>query len=243
MLFRSVNAVLAHLLNLGRDVLDDRRIDAEALVACERLTTELQDDAFIFRCFQNKNLHPVQATTETYLVFPFDGKRETPAASVNFSAPRCRRMRPSVRHSPKRGCRTSCSRRERRLLCNSLSFHHVPDHSRQGDSSEEELLHLRLDLCREVLLLLLDALTELEARELHDLLAAEDIRDRLVRILDEDLLIEADFLVVLLDAALDDAVDDLGRLAFFLGLLASDFLDREERRVGKECRSRWSPYH
>ena len=25
--------------------------------------------------------------------------------------------------------------------------------------------------------------------------------------------------------------------------LLSDFIRSEERRVGKECRSRWSPYH
>src|SRR5256885_8316964 len=30
----------------------------------------------------------------------------------------------------------------------------------------------------------------------------------------------------------------------FVSLLGFQFLDRsEERRVGKECRSRWSPYH
>ena len=29
-----------------------------------------------------------------------------------------------------------------------------------------------------------------------------------------------------------------------LGMLAGDYVKRsEERRVGKECRSRWSPYH
>ena len=28
-----------------------------------------------------------------------------------------------------------------------------------------------------------------------------------------------------------------------LGKLTADFTRSEERRVGKECRSRWSPYH
>src|SRR5476649_2235132 len=31
--------------------------------------------------------------------------------------------------------------------------------------------------------------------------------------------------------------------AFFGAALAALFLRSEERRVGKECRSRWSPYH
>ena len=38
-----------------------------------------------------------------------------------------------------------------------------------------------------------------------------------------------------------------GLFSFIIGLgVVSDFADRtrsEERRVGKECRSRWSPYH
>src|SRR2546422_3668360 len=33
---------------------------------------------------------------------------------------------------------------------------------------------------------------------------------------------------------------DMGHLAVFL---IGDFTRSEERRVGKECRSRWSPYH
>ena len=38
--------------------------------------------------------------------------------------------------------------------------------------------------------------------------------------------------------------DQLEKIATALGLNVSVFLDRsEERRVGKECRSRWSPYH
>ena len=34
-------------------------------------------------------------------------------------------------------------------------------------------------------------------------------------------------------------------LTFLTGISSRDGekLDREERRVGKECRSRWSPYH
>ena len=36
----------------------------------------------------------------------------------------------------------------------------------------------------------------------------------------------------------------LGELERICGLVPSDDLRRsEERRVGKECRSRWSPYH
>ena len=34
-----------------------------------------------------------------------------------------------------------------------------------------------------------------------------------------------------------------GRLALSERLHSKDFLRSEERRVGKECRSRWSPYH
>ena len=32
-------------------------------------------------------------------------------------------------------------------------------------------------------------------------------------------------------------------LAVFVGVLVSSRARSEERRVGKECRSRWSPYH
>ena len=32
-------------------------------------------------------------------------------------------------------------------------------------------------------------------------------------------------------------------VSFFLGIFAARFVRSEERRVGKECRSRWSPYH
>ena len=34
-----------------------------------------------------------------------------------------------------------------------------------------------------------------------------------------------------------------GRLAFSSRLYSDSALRSEERRVGKECRSRWSPYH
>ena len=33
------------------------------------------------------------------------------------------------------------------------------------------------------------------------------------------------------------------RMMFAVGLLYVAFIRSEERRVGKECRSRWSPYH
>ena len=40
------------------------------------------------------------------------------------------------------------------------------------------------------------------------------------------------------------AQDELrGRLEFVPRFLASGLFRSEERRVGKECRSRWSPYH
>src|SRR2546430_17739447 len=35
----------------------------------------------------------------------------------------------------------------------------------------------------------------------------------------------------------------LNRLAFYLSPVALAVVRSEERRVGKECRSRWSPYH
>src|SRR3712207_8260346 len=40
-----------------------------------------------------------------------------------------------------------------------------------------------------------------------------------------------------------DAATEKYRLGFGLVTLASSVTRSEERRVGKECRSRWSPYH
>ena len=34
-----------------------------------------------------------------------------------------------------------------------------------------------------------------------------------------------------------------GDMFFKFGLAAGKYFRSEERRVGKECRSRWSPYH
>ena len=51
------------------------------------------------------------------------------------------------------------------------------------------LFHLSSDFSSEVLLLLLDAFAELIARERRYLDIAEDVLDRLVGILDEDLLV------------------------------------------------------
>ena len=42
---------------------------------------------------------------------------------------------------------------------------------------------------------------------------------------------------------LDEAIVATG-IDAFMSLLDGDIVERsEERRVGKECRSRWSPYH
>ena len=35
----------------------------------------------------------------------------------------------------------------------------------------------------------------------------------------------------------------LAIVPFLLGFIGSSLVRSEERRVGKECRSRWSPYH
>ena len=40
------------------------------------------------------------------------------------------------------------------------------------------------------------------------------------------------------DLDVDDLADKVGRAAHLI-----DHCRSEERRVGKECRSRWSPYH
>ena len=48
----------------------------------------------------------------------------------------------------------------------------------------------------------------------------------------------------LLVALAEDPVEKLDHLSELRWLLESEVRDRsEERRVGKECRSRWSPYH
>ena len=39
------------------------------------------------------------------------------------------------------------------------------------------------------------------------------------------------------------SASDKAQLLRPLGISGSDFRRSEERRVGKECRSRWSPYH
>src|SRR3712207_8933220 len=54
------------------------------------------------------------------------------------------------------------------------------------------------------------------------------------------LLLRADHDVNRLDLA---RVEADGRGGQFLALLVEDANRSEERRVGKECRSRWSPYH
>src|SRR3712207_7997113 len=36
---------------------------------------------------------------------------------------------------------------------------------------------------------------------------------------------------------------DVARVRSRLGLIGGSYVRSEERRVGKECRSRWSPYH
>ena len=41
-----------------------------------------------------------------------------------------------------------------------------------------------------------------------------------------------------------DIVQIIGKtIGSYLGVVSSVFGRSEERRVGKECRSRWSPYH
>ena len=103
-----------------------------------------------------------------------------------------------------------------------------------GDSPFfQRLLFLhRGDLSGQVVLPLFDAFTALEAAELHNVQLsagslgdfAHQALDVLIGILDEGLLQQAHFLVVLLDPALDHPVDDLLGLAFVQGLGAKDFL-------------------
>src|SRR2546429_9672620 len=87
---------------------------------------------------------------------------------------------------------------------------------------------------------LLDAGADLEALERHDLRLGtlQQLFDRHVQVLDVRLAGERDLAQGLAQPALDHPGDDLRRLALALGLLRRS----EERRVGKECRSRWSPY-
>ena len=49
-----VNAVLAHLLDLGRNGVDGRQVDAEALISCERFTAEFQNDTLVAGNIQNE---------------------------------------------------------------------------------------------------------------------------------------------------------------------------------------------
>ena len=43
--------------------------------------------------------------------------------------------------------------------------------------------------------------------------------------------------------ALAEKIANEGRVAYGITTGFGDFQRSEERRVGKECRSRWSPYH
>ena len=45
------------------------------------------------------------------------------------------------------------------------------------------------------------------------------------------------------EAADTDSIIILGFLSYILSIQNTAFYRSEERRVGKECRSRWSPYH
>ena len=72
-----IDAALADLLDLLRDVLDDSRIDAEALIAGERFTTELQDNAFIFCWFQNITLH-LNVTASFFTIITFKKREHNP---------------------------------------------------------------------------------------------------------------------------------------------------------------------
>ena len=44
-------------------------------------------------------------------------------------------------------------------------------------------------------------------------------------------------------SAIIGALENSGYEAYAVGGCVRDLLRSEERRVGKECRSRWSPYH
>ena len=55
----------------------------------------------------------------------------------------------------------------------------------------------------------------------------------------------SNFLKRIDDEKIEVVIAAAGKAAHLAGVLASgtDLLRSEERRVGKECRSRWSPYH
>ena len=55
-----------------------------------------------------------------------------------------------------------------------------------------------------------------------------------------DLLFNLDSIVAFAQKLQKEAAS--GQADLF-GMLSEDLLRSEERRVGKECRSRWSPYH
>ena len=48
---------------------------------------------------------------------------------------------------------------------------------------------------------------------------------------------------LILDSCRYEELKEAIRLGYYDGLKLKDILRSEERRVGKECRSRWSPYH
>ena len=49
--------------------------------------------------------------------------------------------------------------------------------------------------------------------------------------------------IIIKHYALSMSGSEIARQAGFSKSGVNDFLRSEERRVGKECRSRWSPYH
>jgi len=70
-----------------------------------------------------------------------------------------------------------------------------------------------------------------------------DVYDHLVRVAD-DVLMFQDRITGMLDAHLSNVSNRLNEVMKVLTVVATVFMPRsEERRVGKECRSRWSPYH
>ena len=54
----------------------------------------------------------------------------------------------------------------------------------------------------------------------------------------------SDFNKILADLVnLEVQIDDEDKTLCLLNLFSDEYERSEERRVGKECRSRWSPYH